>query len=244
MKRFSDILPGIIIVSIVILSAFFFWQKQGGFLEKGNIISETRVVAGFDKVSISGNGLVVVEQGQDELLRIDADGRLLEYIITEVIDEELQISYKEHAPFSFPIPEATFYLTVKEIEKINLIGSVNLKSSLTTANQLELIINGSGRMEMEIQTENLTVNLNGSGRIELEGVADQQQVTVSDSGDFYGKKLEGKEGKVTLAGSGRVEVNTTDKLDVSIGGSGSVYYLGDPALGKIDISSSGRMEKL
>lgn len=244
MKRFSDVLPGIIIVLMVMMVALFFWQQQGDFFGKGKIISETRTVADFDKVSISVSGLIMIEQGQKESLRIEADEKLMEYITTEVIDEELKISYKKHPSFSFPITGAKFYLVVREIEKFSLGSSAKMESSVITANKLELIINGSGQMIMDLEVENLVANLNGSGRFKLEGVANQQQIVVSGSGGFYGKSLEGSKGKVTLAGSGKVEVNTTDNLDVSLSGSGSVYYLGDPVLGEINTSGSGKMEKL
>ncbi|MFC1711517.1 head GIN domain-containing protein [Patescibacteria group bacterium] len=244
MKRFSDVMPGIIIALIVIIGALFFWYQQGDFISKGEIIGETRDVAGFDKVSISGSGLVMVKQSQEESLKIVADEKLMEYIITKVVNEELQISYKKDIPSSLMISGVKFYMTVKDLEKIILNGSAKLESSTLSANELELVISGSGRMTMNLEVENLVADLNGSGKFELEGMANQQQVKVSGSGGFYGKKLEGKEGEVTLAGSGKVEINTVDKLDISISGSGSVYYLGGPVFGEVDVSGSGGVKKL
>lgn len=241
MGRFSDVLPGIAIALVVIGGAFFFWQQRFGLPTK---MAEVRDVAGFDAVSIAGSGLIVIEQGEEESLRVEANERLMKYIKTQVVGNELQISYEEHPFLGFSTDEASFYITAKEIKKIVIDGSAELKDSTLSTEELTLVINGSGRMEASLEVEKLVANLDGSGRFKLEGTADRQEISVAGSGRFLGRKLEGKEAEVDLSGSGRVEVNASDGLGVSLSGSGSVDYLGDPQLGEVNVSGSGRVEKI
>jgi len=50
----------------------------------GNIIDENRDVNNFYGLSILGSGRVIMEQGTEESLRIEADDNLLPYLETEV----------------------------------------------------------------------------------------------------------------------------------------------------------------
>lgn len=188
-------------------------------------MTETRDVVGLNAVLLAGSGLIVIEQGEGESLRVEADERLMNCIKTQVVGNELQISYEDHPSLGFPVDKTKFYLTVKEIKKIIIDGSAELKDSSLPTKELALVINGSGRFK-------------------LEGTVDQQEISIAGSGSFLGQKLEGKEAKVDLVGSGRVEVNASDRLDVSLRGSGSVGYLGDPQLGEVPVSVSGRAEKI
>jgi hypothetical protein len=246
-KMFSGVLPGVLIVILIVAGALLYWQTQGGFFSgltnEGKIISEIREVSGFNRVSVSGSGLVILDQGQEETLKIEAGENIMEYITTEVSGNELKIDYK-NMPRGLRFSEVKFYLTVKELEKFVLSGSAKLEGSKISANELELTISGSGRMAMTLEVESLKANIDGSGKFELEGTAGQQQIATAGSGNFYGKDLAGKEADVNLAGSGRAEVNVSDKLDVTISGSGKIYYLGEPAMGKVNISGSGKIEKL
>ena len=50
--------------------------------------------------------------------------------------------------------------------------------------------------------------------------------------------------KVDVSGSGEVELNVSDSIDVMISGSGEVRYLGDPVVNQTEISDSGEIKKI
>lgn len=248
MKRFQDVLPGILIALAVIVGALFFWQKQGGFMrniliDAGEIVKEQRGVSDFNKISLEGHGTIMLEQGEEESIEVEAGENLMEYILTEVRGDELKISYR-NTPSGLRSFSVKYYITVKELEKIEVLGSGKVDSSTITSGEIELLIDGSGNMSMSLDTKKLLAIIEGSGKYELVGSAEQQEVNISGSGKFLGKELEGNKGRVDIDGSGKVEINTSETLDVSIGGSGSVYYLGDPTMSTVDISGTGKIEKL
>ncbi|OGO16907.1 MAG: hypothetical protein A2Z14_01960 [Chloroflexi bacterium RBG_16_48_8] len=49
-----------------------------------NIITEARDVGGFNRIELEGMGKVILTQGEEESLTIEADDNLMEYITTEV----------------------------------------------------------------------------------------------------------------------------------------------------------------
>jgi hypothetical protein len=248
MNRFSDVLPGILIALVVVIGALFFWQKQGGFMgnnlnDAGDNIKEQRNIGEFKKISLNGHGTIMLEQGEKESLEVEASENLMEYILTEVRGDELIISYK-NIPSGLRSFSVKYYITVKELENIDILGSGKVDSSTITSSEIELLIDGSGNMSMSLDTKKLLATIKGSGKYELSGSAEQQEINISGSGKFFGSELVGNEGEVDIDGSGKVEINTKEKLDVIIGGSGSVYYLGDPTMSTVDISGSGKIEKL
>ena len=50
----------------------------------GFLVTEARGVSGFDGITVSGAGLVIVEQTGFESLHITTDDNILRYIVTEV----------------------------------------------------------------------------------------------------------------------------------------------------------------
>ena len=61
----------------------------------GNVISETRSVANFENVSLSGIGTLYIIEGDEESLEIEAEDNLLEHIETEVRGRTLEIKIEE-----------------------------------------------------------------------------------------------------------------------------------------------------
>ncbi len=89
----------------------------------------------------------------------------------------------------------------------------------------------------------LDVILSGSGNIDLVGSLENQDVTISGSGDYEGADLESLIAEVLISGSGSVNVRVEDQLDVLISGSGNVRYYGSPELDQ-SVTGSGSIRKL
>ncbi len=86
MKYLMIILSFIAIVLITPSSSYAKTVKGSG-----NIIKDSRSVAGFDKVSISGSGFLLITQGDEESLAIECDDNIASYIRSSVKDGTLNI---------------------------------------------------------------------------------------------------------------------------------------------------------
>ena len=62
----------------------------------GDVVTETRAVSGFDQVSLSGQGELIVTQGDQESLEIEAEDNIIAVIETEVRGNTLYIGIKEN----------------------------------------------------------------------------------------------------------------------------------------------------
>ena len=174
-------------------------------------VSEKRDVSGFDKVTLAGEGDLIIEQGATESLTIEAQASVMEFIETTVSDGTLSISIpdKEGRPRS--LGGVKYYLKVKDLDGITAFGSGDISSS-------------------DFVTDKITITIGGSGTITLSGEATSQEIEINGSGRYSAKDFETSECTVKINGSGRADVNVSDNLDITINGNGKVNYEGDPSV--------------
>ena len=61
----------------------------------GNRKQEVRHVADFNKINLSGSGVLILSQGKKEALTIEIDDNVLPYIVSEVANNDLQLKPKD-----------------------------------------------------------------------------------------------------------------------------------------------------
>lgn len=205
----------------------------------GNVIRETRDVSGFDQLSLAGIGDVVLTQGSEDSLEIEAEDNILQKITTEVRDGTLYIGYTQRA--LLPTKDVKFYLTMREISGLKILGVSNVQSDEIKTDRLDISISGTGNIEIRTLTaEQLNVNLSGAGSFKAEGKVSEQKATLSGAGNYEVEDLESENATIILSGIGRAVVWANDSLDVSISGTGSVDYYGSPEVTR-NISGLGNV---
>jgi Putative auto-transporter adhesin, head GIN domain len=186
----------------------------------GKSTSEARNVSGFSGVTLATSGDLTIEQGSTESLTITSDDNLLPYLTSDVTGNKLTLGAKE---------------------RTKLRGNIHYRLTAKNLNSIELT--GSGSIDATgIHADRLTVMIAGSGSLSITGSADQQEVTVAGSGSYHGGDLKTKTATVNLMGSGNADLAVSDKLNVTINGSGSIKYSGDPVVTKA-LHGSGSIHK-
>ncbi len=115
--------------------------------------------------------------------------------------------------------------------KIHTVGSF-------TSSTLNIQLGGSGEIDFTGDVNTLRSNISGSGKISLLGTSSNAVMNISGSGEIDGYSMECANNDATLSGSGTIRTFVTGFFKVKITGSGSIYYLGNPAM-STHISGSG-----
>jgi membrane protein implicated in regulation of membrane protease activity len=183
----------------------------------GNAVSQTRSVAPFSGVELTGSNNVVIRVGTPQSVVVRADSNLVGKVTTVVRDGRLLVG--DNGSFT---PETPMLVTV-------------------TAPSLDaLTISGSGNVAATgVETSYLAVSIPGSGNLNVSGTAGNVDVEVAGSG---GAKLEGltaRDARAVLAGSGAIALTATNSLDARIAGSGTIVYAGNPPHVTKSITGSG-----
>jgi hypothetical protein len=218
------------------------WGNKPTIKGSGEIVSESREVSGFDRVSVSGSGKLQVIQGDTESLTIETDDNLLAYIKSEVSGSHLKIGPDDVN--LRPTRTIQYQLRLKDLRQLRLSGSLDAESESLETGQLELSISGSGSIEIRsLSAEELSLHISGSGRCEVAGKAPQLDVHISGSGDCLAGGLASETGEVHISGSGNAVLWVNNSLDAHVSGSGRVDYYGRPTVNH-RVSGSGRVQSL
>jgi hypothetical protein len=211
----------------------------------GHVVTETRQVSDFTRVELLGSGEVVLTQGDEEALQVEAEDNLLGHIRTEVRGHTLYLSLNngEVPEILQPTRPIKYYVSLKAVEGLAVSGSGDISAGNVTADSLDLSINGSGNISIDtLAAKTLKSTIRGSGKCEVRGgTAADQAVDISGSGNYAGGKLEGETGSVQITGSGAATVRVKATLEARISGSGDVYYYGTPRVTE-HITGSGNIQ--
>lgn len=212
------------------------WSTVNG---SGHVISETRTVTGFDRVSIAGTGELTVVQGDQESLTIEAEDNLLPFLRAEVTNGRLAIG--PHNVNVHPTRTIRYQLQVKTLRDIDLSGAIRAEASQIKTDRLGLGISGAGKVTIaHLEAGTLTTRISGSGTMIVAGRVDKQEINISGSGNHQARELKSAKADVNISGSGRASLWVTEFIKAHISGSGNVDYHGSPSVDS-HVSGSGRI---
>jgi hypothetical protein len=180
---------------------------------------------------------VTLQQGEPELLVIEAAAGVLDQIGVQVSDGHLAIRnagtwtdrLRDALSTSLTRQQVTYHLTVRDLSRLDVLGMARVDMAQLQTEQLALRLEGACQLTIRsLETRELGVDLRGAGRVTLGGRAGRQRVAIDGLSVYEGERLESERASVQIRGSGRATVWATRELDVTIRGLGRVAYHGQP----------------
>lgn len=210
-----------------------------GIEGEGDVIDTEVYPSDFTGFANATNADIVLTRGSEQKVVIRAQQNIMENLKLDVRHGSWIIAPRKWVRRAEPV---TVFITIPEIEEIILSGSGNITTTnfFEDSGDVSLIISGSGDIDFAGDMRDLNVLISGSGDIDLEGGAETMELVISGSGDVDSYPMDLEKARVTISGSGNVNVFAADYLNILISGSGDVYYKGSPEL-ETHISGSGRV---
>ncbi len=237
-RKFLKII-GLLIIGLLLISACGLGTIKGS----GDVITESREVSGFDSVSRTGIGRVIITQGDKESLTIEADDNLMEHITSEVKNGTLELGFTDNVRFD-PTPSITFTVGVKDIAELDSSGTASIEIDELSVDNLKISISGTGSVSIETLTAtDLVVNAEGTGDIALAGTVVKQDLELRGTGDYEAPDLESRTATVRIDGTSKAQLWVLEALDVVINGAGEVSYFGSPNVTQ-SITGTSRLTSL
>ena len=231
----KQLITAIIILLSLNVSAQSWWNSKK-VKGNGNVVTKTRTIDSFDKVSVGGSFDVNLVDGTEGKITIKGESNLLPYIETEVRNGKLKIKFKENTNIR-TTKRLVITVPFERIEAVSLGGSGNISvQKRMKADDASFNIGGSGNITANVDANNVKASIGGSGNIKLKGKTDNFKCSIAGSGSVKAYDLDTNTLKASIAGSGSVQTSVSSKIKASVVGSGSVYYKGNP---KIDSNSIG-----
>ncbi len=202
------------------------------------LLSEKRLISSFTGLKLSDYGRVVIRQGPEVSLKIEAEADLLPKIRSEVENDTLHLKLDQdwierlvsglRSLIGSPIK---YTLTVKQLNRLYIGGKFEVIIHDLDTTELSIQSSGLSKVEMvSLQAERLDVNLSGRTEFVAAGEVAKQTVQVSGSGDYLASQLESQQASVHITGHGNAQVWVNKTLKVEITGLGQVQYTGDASV--------------
>lgn len=216
----------------------------------GKVATEEHQVCDFKSVTFATLGELIIEPGEEEGLRIEAEDNLLPYFETEIQAGELLIRQALAVTLQ-PTRPVKFYLRIKTLEAlavsgngsavaerlttaqfaVRLAGSGDLMLGQLEAESLRAQLSGTGSLHIsELRAAQLEAQLTGAGSAQLAGEVLSQTLSLRGAGDYRAAMVRSGTAVVTLSGSGAVQIHAIEKLEVHLTGNGTVVYTGAPTV--------------
>lgn len=212
----------------------------------GKTSTETRPVAEFQAIALNGSMDLVVRQGAQQTVTVQADDNLLPLLETVVETTRhgatLNVRWKQgHRLHSSS--KVLLTVVVPRLSALVAAGSGDTRVESFTTPALKLALSGAGDVQLiGLATEDLGISIAGSGDVGGNGKATRVKINIAGSGDVSLAEMLAEDVRVSIGGSGDAAVNAQKSLDVSIAGSGDVSYAG-PAAVKSSVVGSGSVTK-
>jgi hypothetical protein len=216
-----------------------------GCIEQFNIrgngmeATEERVVPIFNKVKSSGSFDVVITNGEQFEVLVNAEENILPYIETTVSGNTLLIDIPGIHNVRNRLPMNVF-ITIPELKGVKQSGSGNITTDYFTTQRMELFISGSGSISTEVNADVVDASISGSGWMLISGGAGESNLNISGSGNINSSGLAVLRCNALISGSGNMQVKAEKSIFARISGSGNLYYYGNPRI-ETSISGSGKI---
>lgn len=188
----------------------------------------------FNKIRLDIPARVHLTQGDFTAVTVEGKENLVRLLELDVQGDEWDIEFDRCVR---NIGTFDIYITLPELHRIIVEGSGDVFSESSFAGEdLDLLVRGSGMIDIGVDAKFLDSHIDGSGSIYLEGTTEYHDIRINGSGDVLAFELTSRQADIEGNGSGDAQVTVTDYLKARLTGSGDVYYQGNPEL---NVTSSG-----
>ena len=130
------------------------------------------------------------------------------------------------------------------LEEVVLNGNASFfGENKVTTEEMNLIVKGAGRIELNLKAKDLDCEISGTGEIILNGTTEELDIKINGTANVEALKLAAQSVDIKVNGAGDIRVYAQEKLKVKINGAGNVQYKGKPTDIQQKINGAGAVSK-
>lgn len=209
-------------------------------------VPDTRVKVweDFTRLKISSAMNVWIIQGDQCDVRVETEDGIDKGVVQiEQNGETLELSvrwkkYKLGDNLKWGI---NVYVTVRELEKLEVSGAVHVQSqNRLNCNRLDIELSGAVETELDINANDVKVETSGAVELKMKGNCKNLDAETSGAAEFLAPELSAESCVIETSGAASIDVMALKALKVESSGASRVLYRGNPE--NLDINTSGASE--
>jgi len=261
------------VLPVLLLATFLFSGCQtilvskNGETETGETETRQYDFSEFTRMDISSAFSYEIKQSDTYSVSITANNNLFDDI--KVVKEGQTLIVGREIP---EVPWAIFntdpglkaVITMPLLQSLDSSGATdgivadfnsteNLDVTASGASTVELVkiaagdvifeVSGAGKVTGDIEAKNMELEVSGASTVQLKGSAGSIAADVSGASHLKLEDLKVENADVVLSGASNGTINLNGRLDADLSGASTLEYIGDPALGIMDITRASTLKK-
>ncbi len=230
------------ILAMTTQSCFYLGGKR--VRGNGDVKTEERNVSSFDEVEVHGAMDVMVSQGDERSVKVEADENLMQYIEIEQEGNTIKIGTKQGYNLR-PSHKMRVYVTSPSYSRLDVSGACNIitQNKLSGNGPIALEMSGAGKIKADVDAPRVKASISGSGSVEMTGETKDFDLHLSGAGKARCYDMKSENTTVDISGAGSAEVYASVNLDAGVSGAGSVRYRGNAGNVQQHVSGAGSVKK-
>jgi hypothetical protein len=239
-KALSTLLIIIIVLAAVVVAAgavfIYFWVISG------EPITEELEYSDFTTVDVSSAFRCVIIQDSAYKVIISADEKIFDRINVTKTGSTLRIRTE---PNTITASAPTAVIRMPNLAELVLSGaSIGTIQGFSSSNSLSIELSGASSLKMEdINVGNMEIQISGASTLTGEGSGNDLISIVSGASNLDLTNFPVNNSDLSISGASQATVNLDGILDAKVSGASSLYYIGEPTMGNIDISDTSTINK-
>ena len=239
-KALSVLLIVIIFLAVVIAAlgaaVIYLW------LFPGELITEELEYSDFTAVDVGSAFQVEITQSGSYSVIITVDEKIFDKIDVSKTGTTLIISTE---PNTITASALKAEITMPELDELVLSGaSRGTVEGFGSSEPLVVELSGASNLQMQdINVGNIEVELSGASTLTVEGSGNDLVSIVEGASNLDLANFPVDNSDLVVSGASQATVNLDGTLDAVVSGASTVYYIGEPTMGNIDISDSSSINK-
>ena len=195
----------VVLVACLAASASAGWFDNG-VKGSGDLVTQTYDLDDCHRILLRTGLDITVTFGDRQEIALTVDDNLVELYEIDVQDGRLIIDADKNPR---PHRKTRLEVTLKALDHLKISGAGDIEIIDVAGEDLELVIDGAGDLEVDGTVTNLEITVNGAG-------------------DIDAKRLEAEHVVVTVNGAGDVAAHASVSADLTINGVGDIDIYGKP----------------
>jgi hypothetical protein len=228
---------------LVFLSACDFQITMGSVEGNGNVTKEDHFFTEkIDQVKVSNGMLVELVHSQIQVVSVEADENLHEYIETELINGTLYVKATKNIRKAKSKKVTIAYV---DIESIHASSGSNVKGFPgMVSEELDVKASSGAQISLNVLAKELSVESSSGSNISIKGQARNFNSKALSGSSIDARELQAIYCTSKASSGANITLNIQRSLDAKASSGGDIKYYGEPEVVTQNASSSGRVRKM
>ena len=232
----------------------------------GDVITEKKDVTGFTSLDIGSAFDITVTRSETYGVTISADESLFDYIEVTKTGTELKLYLSPRHIFTdFTLGKRVLKaeITMPALIALEISGaSKGVVSGFSSTSDMDLVVSGATSLSLvsigtgnfkgyisgaskvsgNLTTSAMQVQVSGASSLELAGSGTSVTIEVSGASRADLEQFQVTDVDATISGASEATAFVEQNLDVEVSGASRFYFIGNPTLGRTDVSGASTIK--